>query len=234
MDAAKQLTKRQRLWGHKSPHKEIARRHRRHWLEEHRLIETLISIVAFCICYFVIFPYSINFANTHAGGSVPDIILSNIRVYNVVDFFVYGMFALITFIAALCIIDPKGSPFILNCLSIFVALRSVFVSLTHLGPFTTHAVSDFGPTITNAFFGADFFFSGHTGAPFLMALIFWDNKTLRYIFLVWSVFFAVVVLLGHLHYSIDVLSAFFITYSIYRICVWLFPADYQLFNQYKL
>lgn len=224
----------QPLIGHKSPHKEIARRHREHWAEEHRVIEMCISIAAFALCYLVIFPYSVGFANAHAGGSVPDLILSNIPVYNVVDFFVYGMFALITFIAALCIIDPKGAPFILNCLSIFVLIRSVFVSLTHLGPFPTHAVSDFGPAITNAFFGADFFFSGHTGAPFLMALIFWDNKTLRYIFLIWSVFFAVIVLLGHLHYSIDVLSAFFITYSIYRICVWLFPADYRLFNAYKI
>lgn len=234
MEIAKQSSARERLWGHKRPHKEIARRHKQHWLEEHRTIETLISITAFALCYLVIFPYSINFANTHAGSSVPDLILSNIPVYNVADFFVYGMFALVTFITALCVIDPKGTPFILNCLSIFVLIRSVFVSLTHLGPFATRVVSDFGPTITNAFFGADFFFSGHTGAPFLMALIFWDNRTLRYIFLVWSVFFAVIVLLGHLHYSIDVLSAFFITYSIYRICTWLFPADYSLFNQYRL
>jgi len=225
---------RERLWANKRAHTEVLRRHKRHWVEEHRTIETLISIAAFFICYFIIFPYSINFANTHAGGSVPDIILSNIPVYNVVDFFVYGMFALVTFIAALCILDPKGSPFILNCLSIFVLIRSVFVSLTHLGPFATHAVSDFGPIITNAFFGADFFFSGHTGAPFLMALIFWDNKVLRYIFIIWSLFFAVIVLLGHLHYSIDVLSAFFITYTIYRICVWLFPADYMLFERYRI
>lgn len=225
---------RQRLLGHKKPHLEVARRHYRHWVESHGWFESLMSIAAFIVCYFVIFPYSIDFANTHAGGSVPDLILSNIPVYNVVDFFVYGMFALITFIAALCLLDPKGSPFILNCLSVFVLIRSVFVSLTHLGPFATHAVSDFGPTITNAFFGADFFFSGHTGAPFLMALIFWDNTVLRYIFLLWSFFFAAIVLLGHLHYSIDVLSAFFITYAIYRICVWLFPIHYKQFEAYRL
>ncbi len=209
-------------------------RHYRHWVEENRWFETLLSMAAFAICYFVIFPFSIDFANSHAGGSVPDIILSNIPVYNVVDFFVYGMFALITFIGALCLLDPKGSPFILNCLSIFVLIRSVFVSLTHLGPFATHAVSDFGPIITNAFFGADFFFSGHTGAPFLMALIFWENKVLRYIFLLWSFFFAAIVLLGHLHYSIDVLSAFFITYSVYHICRWLFPSHLKQFEAYRL
>lgn len=225
---------RQRLFGHRQPHREVARRHYQHFVKEHRWVETLISIAAFAVCYLVIFPYSINFANTHAGGSVPDLILSNVPVFNVVDFFVYGMFALVTFILALCVLDPKGVPFILNCLSIFVLIRSVFVTLTHLGPFPTHALSDFGPTITNAFFGADFFFSGHTGAPFLMALIFWDNLTLRYIFITWSIFFGVIVLLGHLHYSIDVLSAYFITYTIYRICLWLFPQDYKLFEKYRL
>ncbi|HEV8666693.1 MAG TPA: phosphatase PAP2-related protein, partial [Candidatus Paceibacterota bacterium] len=200
------------LYKHPRPHKEVLRRHHKHWVEDQRLLESLISMCAFAISYFIIFPYSINFANTHAGTSVPDIVLSNIPVFNVVDFFVYGMFALITFIAAICFLDPKKFPFILNSLSIFVLIRSVFVSLTHLGPFETRAASDFGPAINKAFFGADFFFSGHTGAPFLMALIFWQDKVLRYIFLTWSVFFGIIVLLGHLHYSIDVLSAFFITY----------------------
>ena len=78
-------------------------------------------------------------------------------------------------------------------------------------------------------FGGDLFFSGHTGLPFLMALIFWDNKYLRWIFILTSVMFATVVLLAHLHYSIDVLSAFFITYTIFHIALFLFKKDRRLF-----
>jgi len=48
-------------------------------------------------------------------------------------------------------------------------------------------------------------------------------------FLGFSVLFAVVVLLGHLHYSIDVMSAYFITFSIFNICKFLFKEDWQLF-----
>ena len=43
-------------------------------------------------------------------------------------------------------------------------------------------------------------------------------------------FFGVVVLLGHLHYTIDVASAFFITYSIYHIAEWAFGKSKKMFE----
>jgi membrane-associated phospholipid phosphatase len=61
-----------------------------------------------------------------------------------------------------------------------------------------------------------------------MALIYWDDKPKRYLFLAWSVVFGATVLLGHLHYTIDVFAAFFITYGIYHLARWLFPRDYDL------
>jgi len=51
-----------------------------------------------------------------------------------------------------------------------------------------------------------------------MALLFWKNKIMRYIFIFGALSFGVIVLLGHLHYSIDVLAAFFITYTINHLC----------------
>ena len=80
-------------------------------------------------------------------------------------------------------------------------------------------------------FGGDLFFSGHTGMPFLLALIFWRDKWARYIFILFSVVFAVTVLLSHMHYTIDVASAFFITFTIYHIAEHLFKKDQQRFNQ---
>jgi len=62
----------------------------------------------------------------------------------------------------------------------------------------------------------DLFFSGHVGLPFLGFLIFKDKK-IRYFMLSASIILAVTVLLMHVHYSIDVAAAYFITYSIYAL-----------------
>jgi hypothetical protein len=61
-----------------------------------------------------------------------------------------------------------------------------------------------------------------------MALLYWDNKVLRTSFVALSIIFAAVVLMGHLHYSIDVLAAFFITYAIYGIAEKAFDEDMKM------
>jgi uncharacterized membrane protein YccC len=62
-----------------------------------------------------------------------------------------------------------------------------------------------------------------------MAMVLWNKPLVRIFCLASSIFFGIIVLLGHLHYSIDVASAFFITYSIYHIAERFFPADQKLF-----
>ena len=172
---------------------------------------------------------------TRSGsGSVTDIVLSNTRVYDVGGIFVWGSIALTLFCIVLVLNNRLNCvPFIMKGIALFTLIRSVFVSLTHISPFPVHAVIDsvfFNKEVFQGIFtGNDLFFSGHTGLPFLLALMFWENKTLRIIFLSFSVLFAAVVLLGHLHYSIDVLSALFITYTIFDICKFLFKKDWKLF-----
>jgi membrane-associated phospholipid phosphatase len=66
--------------------------------------------------------------------------------------------------------------------------------------------------------------------PVLAALIFWEYAAWRTAFLAFSVVFAVVVLLGHIHYSIDVASAYFITFTIFVIAKTIFAKDWAMFN----
>lgn len=169
------------------------------------------------------------YATEKISNSVTDIILSNTRVYDVDGIFVYGSIVLLVLIVLVIFYNPKTFPFTLKSIALFVIIRSIFISLTHLGPFPTTVALDAGNFLNKFTFGGDLFFSGHTGLPFLMSLIFWDHKVFRYIFLAASLVFGGVVLLGHLHYSIDVLAAFFITYSIFHLAEYFFKKDRERF-----
>jgi hypothetical protein len=62
----------------------------------------------------------------------------------------------------------------------------------------------------------DLFFSGHTATMFLFFLTS-PSRKLKVIFLICTVLIAICVLAQHVHYSIDVIVAPFISYTCYRI-----------------
>jgi hypothetical protein len=216
------------LFCNPEPHREIARRYKFHWSDSSYRFSAILATLTVFLSLTANF-YASYYATEEAGNSVTDIILSNIPVFDVDGLFVYGTLALIIVVVVLCLSHPKRLPLTLFSLSLFYFTRALFVTLTHIGPSPDRVILDVGAFITKFIGGSDLFFSGHTGVPFLMALLFWREKRLRYLFLLWSVFFAVIVLLGHLHYTIDVLSAYFITYTIYCIAQWAFPMARALF-----
>lgn len=178
---------------------------------------------------FVINFYAAIYSATRASNSVTDIVLSNIPVYDVDGTFIYGPMIFWTFIITFCITEPKRAPFVLKSIALFILIRSIFISLTHIGPDPTQI--EISSSIIRKFSsGADLFFSAHTGLPFLMALVFWNHKVVRILSVLTAIFFGIVVLAGHLHYSIDVVSAFFITYSIFRLAEIFFPKDRVLLS----
>ncbi len=192
----------------------------------------LVAFSFFCIfvAWWVNY-FAIALATERASNSVTDIVLSNIPVFEVDGFFVYGTFIFAIVTIGVVLARPRRIAFALLAVSLFWIIRSLFTTLTHLAPFEESYVSDFGPAINKMFFGGDRFFSAHTGMPFLGALAFWKSVPLRIFYLLGSLYFGVVVLLGHLHYSIDVVAAFFITYAIYHIAIWAFPRAYKLFHE---
>ena len=173
--------------------------------------------------------YAGTYANARASSAVTDIILSNIRVFDVDGIFTYGPIIFFFFLIIIFFFHPNRIPFSLKSVALFVVVRSIFITLTHIGPFPTISIVEPGSLMSKFTFGGDLFFSGHTGLPFLMSLIFWEKKILRYLFLATSILFGVIVLMGHLHYSIDVLGAFFITYTIFCMSEFFFKKDQQIF-----
>lgn len=178
--------------------------------------------------------YASAYSSRVPSNSVPDLILDILPIVNTNFLIVEGALLAIAGTIILLFFKPKYLIFALKAAAIFIATRAVFVSLTHLGIYPGQIGPDGTGLFDNIYTGlgleAGFFFSGHTGLTFLMALIFWDERFWRYVYLTLCVAFAIGVLLAHVHYSIDVLAAPYITYSIFVMSKYFFKEDYALIS----
>lgn len=197
------------------------------WLDKHFFSSAIFGILFFAISLYINRLASV-YALHSASKAVTDIILDNTPVFDVNLIVTTGAFLFFLFVTLMALAHPKKIPYLLKSTALFIIIRSIFITLTHLGPVPVQSYIDPANFFSSYNLGTDYFFSGHTGLPFLMALIFWDKPWIRYVSLVISVVFGASVLLGHLHYSIDVFAAFFITYSIFVIAQKFFPKDYSL------
>ncbi|PIQ78421.1 hypothetical protein COV82_01000 [Candidatus Peregrinibacteria bacterium CG11_big_fil_rev_8_21_14_0_20_46_8] len=153
--------------------------------------------------------------------SVGDIVLDNIPTLDLRIIYTFGIYIVMFIIPAYPIfLKPELVPFTAKTVAAFILIRAAFISMTHLGApegfFALTPVAE-DPKIFDIFFLNDLFFSGHTGLPFLGALLFWENRILRYFLLVMTGIQGATVLFMHVHYSIDVFSAPFFTYAIYKV-----------------
>lgn len=204
--------------------------HKKYWTSKEYVL-AVSAAVALLLLSFVANFYLGRYATMRASNAVTDIVLDNIRVYDVDLIFIYGPVFLWLFVAALCFRRPEKIPFVLKSIALFILIRSIFISLTHIGPAPDQLSINYSSDFVKAFtFGGDLFFSAHTGLPFLMALVFRENKRLLIIFTCAAIFFGAIVLMAHVHYTIDVVSAFFITYTIFHLAKRFFKKDWKIFN----
>ena len=167
------------------------------------------------------------------GTAVSDLISDRLPVVDMDSFMIMSALILTGITLFLVFTKPKFVSFGLKSLSLFIITRAFLISVTHLGAHPDQLVFDpnsFGYAIYNILYNStnDFFFSAHTGAPFLGALILWPEKIWRYFYIIASVIFGASVLLAHIHYSIDVFAAPLIAHSIFIISKDLFKKDYRL------
>ena len=173
--------------------------------------------------------YANSYTLTHASNPVTDLLLDNIPTVNVDFIFKQGVFIFLATLAVILLYEPRRIPFVLKSIALFYAIRSIFITLTHLAPplhMSYVNPADFMYAISS---GGDLFFSGHTGLPFLLALIFWDSARLRYLFLTCTAIAGTATILGHFHYSIDVFAALFISFGIFHMAKAIFRESYRLF-----
>jgi hypothetical protein len=170
--------------------------------------------------------YYLNYTATLYTSEIPvlsvgDLILDHIPTLDLSVMFTFGIYLVAAIVTIYPLVfKPELLPFAAKTVAAFIIIRSGFISMTHLGApegyFRLPGIED-QPGLTKFFYMNDLFFSGHTGFPFLAALLFWENKWLRWFMLAMSVGQSFTVLFMHVHYSIDVFSAYFITYTIYVV-----------------
>lgn len=202
----------------KKPLKKCFKEWFRNWKKELFEYKYLIflALIIIGIAVFIDY-YSGIYVSSARVVQVPDLILDYIKPIDLSFIFVY----LYLFIIAVGLLYPlifhiRTFHVVLTQFGLLVMLRAIFIIFTHLKTPINAIPITFPWIFKNLTFQNDLFFSGHTAVPFLGFLLFKKNK-IRYLFLVISIILGISVLLMHRHYSIDVLSAFFITYSSYKI-----------------
>src|SRR5262249_49000009 len=135
-------------------------------------VRSLSQGTAFLAASLIAIVAAVSFATTHASNYVADLVLRNVGPYNLRFGFVYGTFLLFAVTATLLAWRPNRLPFALKAMALFLVVRAVFVSLTHIAPSPIDPQKA-APFLNSMFYGSDQFFSGHTGMPFLAALCFW-------------------------------------------------------------
>lgn len=151
------------------------------------------------------------------GAKVPDLILDRLPSLDLSFLFIYGYMALL--VAMFCypfFFRVRMLHVVIFQFSLLLTLRSLFMLFTHLETPAGSVPVHFPGCFSNLYFENDMFFSGHTAMPFLGFYLFRPSR-FRYVFLVGALVMGAVVLAMHVHYSIDVLAAFFMTYSSYQM-----------------
>lgn len=176
-------------------------------------ILSLINALLVLVVALIINHFAAESAHMHGGPALRDSVLDSFPKVNTNFIDSYVTLYLQFFVFVVAFFYPKKLVSFLLSVSVLVVVRDIFVNMTYLGlpPLATPTTSFFTQ-------GEDLFFSGHTALPFMAALIYWETPFLRFLFLFFTIFMGVQVLIGHHHYTIDVLSAPFITYGIYKIC----------------
>jgi hypothetical protein len=113
----------------------------------------LILIASLLVNFYIIL-----YVNEKASNFVTDIVLSNIRVFDLDGVFIYGPLIFWILIIALCLYKPGRIPFVVKSIALFVFIRSIFVSLTHIGPFPDYVPVDFSGLIGKLTSANDLFF----------------------------------------------------------------------------
>jgi PAP2 superfamily C-terminal len=173
------------------------------------------------IVVLIAFPFFFDFIENRNGILLNDFIINSIPAYDVsipTFLIIWSMFLVFLYRA---IYDPALLLLFLWGFIFLSVSRFISIYLVPLNP--PEQLIALRDPITNLFYGKkhafitkDLFYSGHTSTQFLMCLCF-TKKSDKLLALISTILVGALVLIQHVHYSIDVFAAPFFTYLVYLL-----------------
>jgi hypothetical protein len=194
------------------------------WEEtQHKVTAAVAAGVSFLfVCSFFLWSLVGQQVDGRALPHGADVLLDRLPVVDLVPVLTLGWLATHLLAIYVCVwYCPRRWAYLLATLGLLIVVRTLFVAFNPLGApqgmLSLNASYLLSPLKGILAFENEFFFSGHTALPYLYALVFWSVPWARRSFLSLSILMAVAVLLTRNHYTMDVLGAYFITYSVYAL-----------------
>jgi PAP2 superfamily C-terminal len=181
--------------------------------------QKFLTALILLISILIFLPYFFQYVEKRNGIVLNDFILNTIQPKDVslIVFIIIWAVSILMIIRA--IINPTIFIVLLTSFTLLTISRITSIYFVALNPPVGLIVLK--DPLSNFFYGAtfitkDLFYSGHTATMFLMFLCL-EKKTDKWIALLASFFVGALVLIQHVHYSIDVLCAPFFSCIIYRL-----------------
>jgi hypothetical protein len=214
------------------------------WWKNHRVRAAAVVVGALSfryVCHSVMLLMAL-IAERRPAPSLPDAVLAAVPRVAWIDRYNYHIWLLCYVPIAVVFGFRRFKPFVrfLFVGGFLSLLRGGCILLTGLGPVHgpdvnaglswpalweawTHLINPMG-TLTgyaaHLHLTKDLFFSGHTATTFLLALYCYRDRVLRPLAVGCHLVVVAVVFLAHLHYAIDVVGAYAITFGVYVLVEW--------------
>ena len=177
----------------------------------------ILIVVAFIVCIYI-YGLFLDFIEARPGSILPDPILN---LYNPLEvtWFTFGIIY-ISVILTLVRLSWQPSQLLITLqayiLIAMARMASMYLIPLDPPPLLIPLEDPFVQSVSSGVLTRDLFFSGHTSTMFLLYLSCTSRK-MKIFFLIGTLLVGILVLLQHVHYSIDVVAAPFYAFTCYKL-----------------
>ncbi len=204
------------------------------WKDKSFRTKTVTGIIIL-ITIFRLFPIFFKFIEKREGLVLNDLFLKILPAYNLSIPIFAILWAMGTFTMIRCIQNPEF--FIPMMWSYIFLCLARMITISWVALNAPPGLVPLKDPITSIFYGErvitkDLFFSGHTSTQFLFYLCFWKKKD-KMLALSATIIIGIMILIQHVHYTMDVAAAPFFAFCVHKLAVYFCKGDAVILPQRK-